>query len=501
MSVNLLNSSETKACDLNTIKKGTSSSILVSRAGKKVTEEILKRTKPCKTLVVCSSKGNGADGAVVARLLREHGYDVSIFILSKNFNQVAKEKFSMFTGDLLENYPVNKEFSLIIDAMIGTGLINELNDKYKEVVSQINKSSAYTVSIDIASGISSDTGLSLGLNVLSDLTVAISEYKVGHFLADGPDSYHELVLVKIGIENTIKNPVKKYNVTDFYGMLKKRKSNVNKGTFKRSTIIAGSLKASGASMLSYLALSSLLVGTGYSSLATKKSLAKRALFVNPEVMLVPLKESFSGKLKFSKKEINEIISKSQSIAIGMGLEESKNTYKIIKYLLKNYTGRLLIDASGLNVLSTYGIDILLDKKCEVILTPHIKEFSRLLNSSVKEVLESRISLGSAFAKKYDVTLLLKSNTTLVFYKDEVALTNEGNSALAKGGSGDTLSGIVAGLLTKDNLSVYQAGILGSIILGMASDEALKNNNVLSLLPNQVVKCVSNVISVIINKSY
>lgn len=500
MSCVLLNSLQMKECDLNAINKGIKSSLLMEKAGTSISKEIIKRLEPCKTLVLCSDKGNGGDGYVVARILKDNGFDVTVYEVSSNFSLEAKEKHDLCTAKIVKEYPADT-FSLIVDALVGIGLKTTLRSNFINIVSKVNLSKSFVVSVDIASGLSSDNGLTLGASIKSDLTVAVSNYKLGHFLHDGPDSYKELVLVDIGIENIIPNSVLKYTLNDFLGVFRKRPSNVNKGSFKRSTIIAGSLEASGASELSYLALSSLLLGSGYSSLATTTSLMKKALFVNPEVMLRDLGETKFGCIRFNKKKLDEIMSSSASIGIGMGLLNNKETYKTIKYLLENYNKRLLIDADGLNSLSKYGLEILKNKTCEVVLTPHIKEFSRLLNLSVKDVLNDRVVLAKKFANEYNITLVLKSNTTLIASKDNTALTAAGSSALAKGGSGDTLSGIITGLLTYNYLSVFDASILGTIILGEASNTALEDNNMVSLLSSNVIKCIPNVISLIIKKTY
>lgn len=500
MSESLLTSEQMIFCDNETIQEGVNSSKLMELAGISMAKEIKKRVKPCSTLVICSDKGNGGDGYVVARKLMEFGYKVTVFLVSNNFSDVTREKRNLYKGEIVKVYP-DKEYDLIIDSLIGVGLKKNLRENYLTIVNKINESNSYVVSLDIPTGLSANTGKKMPICVISDLTITVQEYKLGLFLADGPDSYKELVKVDIGIKNKFPNSIRFYELKDFYGYYKKRPHNVHKGTYKRSTIIAGSLCASGASMLSYLALTSLLLGNGYSSLATPREIAKKALFVNPEVMLTPLSETKEFTILYNESELDTIIKSSKSIGIGMGLQTSMNTYKAVSYLIRNFKGRLLIDADALNSLSKYGIDVLKEHIGEVVITPHIKEFSRLTNMSVEKVLNERIYLVKNFSDKYNVTVVLKSSSTVVSSNGKLGVTSSGNSGLAKSGSGDTLSGIITGLLANDEKDLFQQCLLGSIILGEASNFALETKNIESMLSTDIIHEIPRVISNIITKSY
>ena len=152
--------------------------------------------------------------------------------------------------------------------------------------------------------------------------------------------------------------------------------------------------------------------------------------------------------------------------------KGEDTYQVVKYFLENYLGNIVIDADGLNALSKYGVDILKNKKCKCVLTPHIKEFARLIGKTVEQVNNSPIELAKTFAKEYGVVLVLKSATTIVTDGERVVLSLSGTPAMAKGGSGDILSGFTAGLLARSN-DIFKVGYTAPFVLGKAGELAVK----------------------------
>jgi NAD(P)H-hydrate epimerase len=164
---------------------------------------------------------------------------------------------------------------------------------------------------------------------------------------------------------------------------------------------------------------------------------------------------------------------SDAISIGMGMGVSEDLYKTLDYLIHNYSKTLIIDADALNTISKYGIDVLNNHKANIVLTPHPKEAERLSGIAVKDILDNPILFAKEFAKKYNLILLLKGASTTISNGDIIKISAFGNSGLAKGGSGDALSGILCGIMATNGYSINNVA-LGSYILGMACVKACKN---------------------------
>ena len=177
----------------------------------------------------------------------------------------------------------------------------------------------------------------------------------------------------------------------------------------------------------------------------------------------------------------------------MGVGVSLEVYLTIKFLLENYSGRLLIDADGLNCLATYGLDVLLNKKCQVVLTPHIGEFSRLSGFSKQEILMNSLQLSKDFAKKYKVVLLLKSSVSVITDGDRIFLNTTGNSGMAKAGSGDVLSGLSLGLLTRDE-DLLLCTAVGSYLFGKCGEKAVKHANEYTVTASDFISVLPEVIN-------
>jgi NAD(P)H-hydrate epimerase len=227
------------------------------------------------------------------------------------------------------------------------------------------------------------------------------------------------------------------------------------------------------------------MGVGYQNLYVISSLYNMYALVHPEIITNKLSEE-DGHIKYNEEELNDIMKHSDSISIGMGMKVSSDLYNSIKYLLMNYDKTLIIDADGLNSLSKYGVDILANKKCKVILTPHLKEFERLSGYSVNEIKNDSINIAIEFARKYNITLVLKSQTTIITDGNRLSINISGNSGLAKAGSGDSLVGILSGICgyflgellfnlvlskieTEHQMLIRYISIIAFIVLGIVLD--------------------------------
>lgn len=495
----VLTSKEMQEADQYTILRYTPSIELMERAGFECFKLIKSKIKNNnKILVVCGSGGNGGDGLVIARYFFEENFDVSIYLIGSHYKKETEINLNRYKGKILKEVKdlnIN-DFDVIIDCILGVGVSNTLKKEYIDLIKYLNEISAYKVSIDVNSGIDSTTGESLGIAFYSNLTIAINNYKTGHFFNDGISVYDELTKVDIGIIlNKDYNYAKLFDYSDFSIIFPKRNRNTNKGSYGRVALIGGNKLTPGALNLSLNALAALRGGVGYVTLCVPMSLYPIYALKNNENIYYLLSDS-DGQIIFKENEISKLLNYN-AIAIGMGIGTSIEIYKIIDYLLKNFTGNLLIDADGLNSLAKYGIDILKEHKCNVILTPHIKEFSRISNISINELKKDYINNAKKFAVDYNVILNLKNDISVITNGNETIINTNGNAGLAKGGSGDVLSGITLSLLNKND-NLLERVACGAFILGEAADFAIKDINEYSLIASDLSKYLIHVFNKLMN---
>lgn len=474
--IRVLTANQMKESDKFTIENlGIPSEVLIERAGEALFSEITSRFKGGRVLIVVGKGNNGNDGLTLGKLLSKiHGFAVSIF-------DIKKPDFALF----------DKKYDIIVDCLFGIGLSRNVEGIYKEIVDKINATKSFIISCDIPSGLNADNGLVMNACVNANMTICIQELKTGLLLNDGIDKTGEVIVKDVGISVWEEDFANLVTAEDVAPTFCKRNRNVNKGTFGKTAIIGGSKDFVGSSLLSVNALTALKMGVGYSYLCIPESLYNVYAGKNPECIIKTIKDK-DGFILFDKDFLDSIL-KFDSIAIGMGIGVSLDVYKTIEYLLNNYTGRLLIDADGLNTLSKFGVNVLKNKKCQVVLTPHIGEFARLIEIDKTKIIKNPIEFAKDFAKEYDLTLVLKSCTTIIADRDLVAINTTGNSSLAKGGSGDVLSGIIGGLLTRDR-TVLECAYSGCYIFGLSADISVKEQNEYTVTATDVINALPKAIN-------
>ncbi len=289
----------------------------------------------------------------------------------------------------------------------------------------------------------------------------------------------------------IDNNTYEIKINDVKDLVKKRNINSNKGNFGKAGVYGGSIEYSGALKLSYLSLSSLRSGCGISRVLVKKevipllgpNILEQTLYVLPDY-----NDDFYDKLKDAIKDLD-------SLAFGMGLGSDEHLEEVLEFLIKNYPGNLIIDADGLNTLSNMDLNILKNKKCNILLTPHLKEFSRLINKPLEEIKKDSLNLVKEFSSTYKVTVLLKGHTTTISDGNDVYLVTTGCPGMATAGSGDVLSGILAGLLAYLNFNLLSIST-GVLINGIAGIEAEKKNTDISMIASDTINNIGNAIKII-----
>lgn len=493
----LLTNEQMRAADHYTINVlGTPSLTLMERAGEALAKEAEKLSQAGALLCVCGGGNNGGDGFVCARILQTRGYEVDVLFFAEKLSNDCEHNRARWTeigGKTYTKFP-EKDYAVIVDCLFGTGFHGGLQGENLAVVQEINrrkKMGAKVLSADIPSGVDGNRGSVETDAVCADTTLCIGEYKLGVFLQDGFDYSGKVKCVDIGISLLEKdgdeNGFSYVELADggyVKNALPIRKRNSHKGTYGRAAIVAGSFEYTGAAYLS--AAACLRSGVGYTTLYLPSGILPYYLLKVPEILL---KSSNEGdRYAFNEEKAAELLAY-DSIAYGMGMGVSEQVAQGAEYLLKNYTGKLLLDADGLNSLAQYRADdlriLLREKKCEVVLTPHVKEFSRLSGLSVKKVLQESLSVAIDFAKETDSVLLLKGASTIVTDGRKTVLVASGNSGLAKGGSGDVLSGVIAGLCAS-GASPFDGAVCASFLVGKAAELGATEKGEYSLTATDVI---------------
>lgn len=483
----VLTNAQMREADFYTINTlGVPSLTLMERAGTALADEAEKITPNGRVVCVCGGGNNGGDGFVCARILSTRGYQVSVVCLAEKFSvDCAKNRDRWLDyGELLKEIP---DCDLIVDCLYGTGFHGTLQGADESLVKTMNAmkiKGTRILSADIPSGVCGGNGLVFGEAVRADYTLCIGEYKLAAMLGDGIEYAGErsradigIVLPQIGYaEGVTKEMVR--------ACLPVRKRNSHKGTYGKAAIVAGSDLYTGAAWLS--ASACLRSGVGYATLFVPQEILPYYILKSPEILLKSTNEG--GRYAFNEKKARELLDY-DAIAIGMGMSVSQDVADCVEYLLLHYEGRLLIDADGINSLAAYKKDVLADlfakKKCDVLLTPHVKEFSRLTGESVQEIQKSGMESPVRFAKTHKVTVLLKNATTILTDGDHVLLNTTGNSGQAKGGSGDVLSGLIAGLCAS-GVSALCASVAGAYLAGKAAELGAIEKSEYSLTATDII---------------
>ncbi len=455
--------------DEYTCKNVCDSKTLIYLAGKGIFES---HTWRGKTAVVCGAGNNAGDGFVVAKLIHERGGDVTIFLLSEKFSESGRYYFDICErlGVKTEKFTENTVFCVfdnIVDCIFGTGFRGDAAGAAADAIDKINASGAFVVSADINSGLCADSGLSKKC-VVSDLTVSVGTYKYGHFLGMAKDVIKAKKNIDIGIEIRGTSAVLAEKA-DFAPLLVPRKNNSNKGTYGYVGIMGGCTEYSGAVKLANMGACALRADCGVAKLIVPASIAGSVAPYLLESTLCPLADE-AGHTLFDKNAIDGATARLAALSVGMGWGESAENAKILEYLLTEKALPLVIDADGLNTLAKMDKNLLKSTKCRVVLTPHPKEFERISGFPVNEVLQSPVEYAESFAREYGVILLLKGASTIVTDGEKTYICERGSAGMATAGSGDVLSGVLAGLLGYMAYSPLTVA-LGAYIAGAAGELA------------------------------
>ena len=481
-----------RRADLYTIEEiGVPSMVLMERAALEVVrcmeEEQLDFRK---VLVICGSGNNGGDGYAIARLLHLKGHDVTIFFAG---NSQKRSEENAQQAKIAAHYEIpvitnlgTEEYSVIIDALFGTGLKREVTGHYREVLCSVNQMAGKKVAVDLPSGIHDTTGARMGIAFCADLTVAIAFPKRGLFLQEGNVCAGKILTGDIGIssetfsEGTVTFG---YEKQDLFLGFPKRKKNSHKGSYGKVLMIAGSKGMSGAAYLS--AKAAYAVGAGLVQIYTHEENRVILQQLLPEAIITTY-------YTFDSEQLEKLIQWADLIGIGCGLGKSDTAERVMQYTLKRALVPCVVDADGINILSKH-MEWIEETNALIVLTPHMKEMSRMLQCSVKELIEQRMEKLHAFVERYKVVCVLKDARTLVAKEHQNTYLNlSGNAAMAKAGSGDVLAGVIVGILAQQ-CEPYTSACLGLFLHGLAGDMARDKKGAYSVLASDLVAEISSVL--------
>lgn len=429
--------------------------------------------------IVCTKGNNGGDGFAVARHLHILNKKVNVFLLG-NIDRMSADCRTNY--DILKEIGVNvinvnsieeinvlrgsiEKSEVTIDAIFGTGLSRNVEGIFDSVISIINEISKYVISIDVPSGFDSNTGKILGNCVRADKTISFQLYKKGFLNYDMNDLTGKIVVEDIGIPEIAIN---KFHNSEFIvdesvirKSIKVRDKYSHKGNYGRVFIMAGSVGFTGAAYI--CTQGAVRSGAGLVTLCCSGEIQPILSSKIVEAMTLSFDE---------KKKIKEFIGKSDAIAIGPGMGNNEVTYELLQDVINNSIKPVVIDADAINVLKDR-VSILKDKKCKVIMTPHFGEMARITGLSIDYIKENKIEVSKKFAKDYNVIVLLKGYNTVITDGDAVLINSTGNSAMASGGMGDCLTGMIASFIGQ-GYEPLEATYIAAFIHGYCGEKLSEN---------------------------
>ena len=408
----ILSARQMRECDHSTIAHGTSSAVLMQRAGFAVYQALINNFDISNTLIICGSGNNGGDGFIVALYLKRAGYSCDIWYVGdghamteeceKRFNECVDADIPFVESPLLF------EYSAIVDAIFGTGLSSSPEGLSKTAIEAVKTSGIPVISIDIPSGISADTGISLGSFIRADVTVAIQAFKIGHILSDGIDASGKLICADIGIDTSYAvctDSVTPFSVEDTdLKLIPRRKRDSHKGNYGRVLVIAGSTEMCGAAYLS--AAAAYRTGAGIVEIFTAKENRTALCTLLPEAIIT----SYDTDTDIYKL-LTKSIDRATVIVIGPGIGTSDIAKRIVAKTYEISNSPIIIDADALNITASEGFSY--PNEVPVIITPHPMELSRLTKKSVKELTNDIWGSAIKYAKENGIICVSKYSRTVI----------------------------------------------------------------------------------------
>jgi ADP-dependent NAD(P)H-hydrate dehydratase / NAD(P)H-hydrate epimerase len=515
---------------LTTERYGIPSLQLMENAGAAVADyltNIFPDLSNRRILVLCGKGNNGGDGFVVARRLRERNAAPRVFLLAESSElrgdaATNLRRWQEGGGELWVVSPADQwaaarecldEADIVVDALLGTGVKGPVKGILAAVIGDVNAwrsrnkaairgaISRFVAAVDMPSGLPSGNEDFGGPIIRADATVTFTAPKVGQLLAHAADCVGKLVVRSIGtprdllelLEDDSNLRLHWLEPGEFRGLPMERKADANKGSFGHALIVAGSVGKSGAAVLGGRA--ALRVGAGLVTVATPAEVLPVVAAGMPEMMTAPLLATEDGTVSLrnlGSDRFAQVAHDKSVLAMGPGLSTNEETQQFIRAVLQKVSLPVILDADGLNAFAGH-VEELVTRKPELLaLTPHPGEMGRLLDTTAREVQNKRLETALNAAKRWNAFVILKGFHTLLATPDGRAYVNTtGNPGMATGGTGDVLTGMLAGLTAefgvKDwehvlGLGVYLHGLAGDLAAERVGEAPLVASDLIDSLP-------------------
>ena len=477
MSEKIYTVASVKQAEKQLVENGITERQMIDRASSCIAEYLKNEDD---IVFLCGGGNNGSDGLLTA--LKLSNKKITVFYggnpNSINSELLEKVKQTIETHPL---YKYNGEGKVIVDCMLGTGINRPISGDFAQAVRIANYAKGKKISIDVPTGLD-DTGMSLGDTFCADVTLAMGGIKTSDVLNDALDFAGEVVLCDIGLP--LESPIEVVTSDDV--KIENRKRNTHKGSYGKIKVIGGCAKFVGAPYFSSSAC--YMSGAGLVTMVVPSS--QRIVYSQNafDGMTLDFLPDNDGNFVYDEQSAKAIMQNADVLVVGMGMGDTEHTKNYVEYFIRNFEGMLVLDADALNALSKNISVLKEERKCSIILTPHVGEFRRLNKAYV-----GNVEQAIAFAKEYNVTLAVKSATTIITNGEQTAVNLTGTPAMSKGGSGDILSGVVGAFsaihtpYTALKFACYYTGLAGLV----AQQEV---GNQLSLTPLDIINALPLVYS-------
>jgi ADP-dependent NAD(P)H-hydrate dehydratase / NAD(P)H-hydrate epimerase len=514
----VLSAAEMREVDrLTTVRCGIPGLTLMENAGASVAEFIAQRWPKFaqrRVVVLCGKGNNGGDGFVVARRLRESGAKPELYLFAapeemqgdaatncKRWQEVSGALHLVRnSGDLQDAKPALDSADIIVDALLGTGTRGAVDGPFAEAIEAVNKRRApvrsAVVAVDIPSGLVADTGEAMGACINAMYTITFTAPKTGMILGTAGDHTGQVLVRDIGsppelIEEVGKSNVRWIDWREVSVFARPRRADANKGSYGHALIIAGSVGKSGAAVLASWA--ALRVGAGLVTVATPEPVLPIVAAHTPEIMTEPLPATDAGTISlrsFEYQRLEKLLKGKRALAIGPGLGTHDETQQFVRSVLGKRTVPIILDADGLNAFAGRAQE-LNNGNGALALTPHPGEMARLLSCGIPDVQAQRLEVARKSAADWNAVVILKGQQTVVAAPDgQVFVNSTGNPGMGTGGTGDVLTGMLAGLTAQFGASPWVRVLAFGVYLhGLAGDIAYADSGEAPLLASDLIRAI------------
>lgn len=504
----ILTAAEMREVDRRTMEAGIPGIVLMENAGHRVVEFLAERFAPLgeqRIVVLCGKGNNGGDGLVIARQLHTRFVPAGLYVVllaepgELKGDAAANLAMLLAAGGTVEReIPVEaRSATLVVDALLGTGVSGAATGRVLQGIREINQGFplATVVAVDLPSGMPSDSGEAAGEFARADYTVTFTAPKVAHAMPPNCDHTGELMVCAIG------SPPQLYadawlallEPAMFHELLAPRERAGHKGTYGHVLVVAGSRGKTGAAAMAGLA--ALRAGAGLVTAASAESAIAEIACHAPELMTEPLRETESGSIALNA-DLRALAQGKSVVAMGPGLGRAPQIAAMVQALAEAFEGPMVLDADALVGQGIPRQNSGLPFRIR-ILTPHPGEMARLTGTTTAEIQANRIGAARTYATRQGVTLVLKGQRTVIAFPDgRVWINPTGTPAMGKGGSGDILTGMIAGLVAQFPeradlavaAAVYLHGLAGQLGAQALGEKCLIASDLLQYLPDAMEEC-------------